>query len=137
MKTSQNSVAINIDDLKFVTFNKKTQELTVASSSHSVTLDDSGEDISSLERSINKRYHLVTISDKISQETTRDAYSTVLKIVSKDTDTYVWPRGLTTLSVSGPKVTIGIHSLDPKTVELSRAPELQNVIDTFKLLNIP
>ena len=117
--------------------NKNTKEMSVASSNHSVCCETESEDIPNLERSIRKRYNLVTISDKITQETTKNAYSAVLKITSKDTDIYVWPRGLTTIAVSGPKITIGIHSLDPKIVELSRAPELQNVLDTFKLLNIP
>ena len=140
LKSSQEdyTAAINIDDLKRLVIHKKGKMVVdVYSSNHSLTLPITQDGINDLERSINKRYSLVTLDVGISLKETRDAYNAILKVSTEATSTYIWPRGISVMSVSNNDVAINIfgqeEAIDHK---LSTVPSTSDVSKAFEILNI-
>lgn len=112
--------------------------MEVFSSQHDLELGDvTAEEQSKFEKSVRSRYNIVRVGEEISLETTKDAYTAILCLESSSQKTFIWPNALSTLTVSGDKVTVGIFGVD-KLVEhtLSHSASVQQVTEMFKLLNI-
>ncbi len=140
LKSSQEdyTAAINIDDLKRLVVHKKGKMVVdVFTSNHSLTLPITQDEINDLERSITKRYSLVTLEAGISLKENQDAYNTVLKASTDTTSTYVWPRGISVMLVSNTDVSINIFGQEEAlTHKLSSVPSTSDVSKAFELLNI-
>jgi len=133
---SEYTVAVNSSDLKRVVTRPNCME--VFSSQHDLELEDiTAEEQSKFEKSVRSRYNIVRVGEEISLETTKDAYTAILCLESSSQKTFIWPNALSTLTVSGDKVTVGIFGVD-KLVEhtLSHSASVQQVTEMFKLLNI-
>lgn len=140
LKSSQEdyTAAINIDDLKRLVVHKKGKMVVdVYSSNHSLTLPITQDEIEDLEHSINKRYSLVTLETGISLKENRDAYSSVLKMSTETTSTYIWPRGISVMLVSNTEVSVNIFGQEEAVShKLASVPATGDVVKAFELLNI-
>jgi len=132
------TVAVNVDDLKRLVIHKKGKMvIDVHSSFHSLTLPVTQDEINGLERSVAKRYNLVTLGSVISLKETRDAYNAILKVSTEATSTYIWPRGISMMLVSNDEVSIDIFGQEEAlTHKLSAVPSTSDVVKAFELLNI-
>ena len=140
LKSSQEdyTAAINIDDLKRLVIHKKGKMVVdVYSSNHSLTLPITQDEIEYLERSIAKRYSMVTLDTGISLKENQDAYNAILKVSTDTTSAYVWPRGISVMLVSNTDVSINIFGQEEAlTYRLSTVPSASEVSKAFELLNI-
>jgi len=129
------TVAINSDDIKAVIIRKKTAY--VHTTNHTLTVDVDDAQLDGLEKSIRSRYHIVHLSDVITLEKTRDAYTAILKIVYGSETTYIWPNGLSTVTVRDDVVRLGVFSFNTLVeAKLKEVPSIGTVTEMFSLLNI-
>lgn len=112
LQTALGGVFINFDDVKYLRLNKPAKTVQVGTSTHTHTWPVNQNQHNAILDESGKRYHVVAANTGIEIHRRDKAHRALLHVITPESITVVFPRGLKSVEITDAGISVNVHGLD-------------------------